>query len=75
MEQTAENMSKKARKGRSFLRQLRLSHGLQVQAVAKAVGVHQSYMVLLEKKQRQPSIDVAKKLAAFYETTIEELFP
>jgi DNA-binding XRE family transcriptional regulator len=74
MAQTADQMSRKAKKNMTFLRQLRLSHGLQLQEVAKAVGVHQSYMVLIEKKKRQPSIDVAKRLAAFYETTIEELF-
>jgi transcriptional regulator with XRE-family HTH domain len=74
MSQTAHQLDQKTNKKMSFLRRLRLSHGLQVFVVAKAVGVTQSHLSLLENRRRKPSIDVAKRLAKFYETTVDELF-
>jgi len=74
MAQTARQLEKLRRKGDSVLKQYRLRHGLQVQAVALVCGLDQSYLSLLERGKRTPSLAVARKLAKFYETTVEELF-
>lgn len=42
--------------------------------VARAVGIDQSFLSLLEKGRRRPSDEVAKRLARFYEVSVEELF-
>lgn len=57
------------------LRRSRTRFGLSQFAVAEMVGVEPSFMSLLEAGKRKPSLDVAQRLAKFYETTVEELFP
>lgn len=54
---------------------LRRLRGLSPQwEVARAVGIDQSFLSLLEKGRRRPSDEVAKRLARFYEVSVEELF-
>lgn len=43
--------------------------------VANSVGISQKHLSKLELGQRTPSMKVAIKLAAFYGSTIENLFP
>ena len=74
---TAKQLAKRGlnKNGRSELKMSRLRHGLQLQAVAAIIDIDYSFLSMLENGKRKPSFDVARKLAKFYETTIEELFP
>ena len=57
----------------SLLRQLRGS--LPQYEVAAIIGIDQPLLCLLEQGRRQPSPEVARKLAKFYEVPIERIFP
>ena len=43
--------------------------------VAEALGIQQSHLSQLEAGRRTPSMALARQMAAFYGTTIEDLFP
>jgi DNA-binding XRE family transcriptional regulator len=75
MAHTASQLERKRKKGDSALKQHRLRHGLQVQSVAAVIEIDQSFLSLLENRKRKPSLNVARKLAKFYETSVEDLFP
>lgn len=52
----------------------RTKNKLSQKDVAKAVQMSTSYYGMLEVGKRKPSLEVAHKLAMFYETTIEKIF-
>lgn len=43
--------------------------------VSKELGISQKYLSKLELGQRVPSLKVALKIATFYNTSVELLFP
>lgn len=42
--------------------------------IAKHCGVTERYIRMLDKKERSPSMEVAKKIADFLDESIEEIF-
>ena len=52
---------------RKWLKQKRLNKKLKHEDVAKAVGIHRAYYTMIESGYRDPSVDVAKKIAAILE--------
>jgi len=53
----------------------RIEAGLRLAEAAPAIGIDISYLCLLENHKRNITLDMAKKLAKFYGTTIQEIFP
>ena len=49
---------------RKWLKQLRLKQCLNHEDVANAANIHRAYYTMIEGGHRNPSVDVAKKIAA-----------
>ena len=56
------------------LRVLRAVKALTQEDLAKALGVSRQTINAIEKGKYNPSLDLAFKMAAYFETTIEEIF-
>ena len=56
------------------IRVLRAVKGLTQEALAQALGVSRQTINAIEKGKYNPSLDLAFKMAAYFETTIEEIF-
>lgn len=63
------------RKNLTALRIARNKQSLLMKDVAKALGMTEGHLSVLETGKTSPTITTAHKLAKFYGTTIEELFP
>jgi transcriptional regulator with XRE-family HTH domain len=48
---------------RAVIRRYREQKGLSEEALAEAAGVHHTYVGLVERGKRKPTLDVAEKLA------------
>ncbi len=57
------------------LKDMRKSRNLTVKEVAKAIGITQPALTRIENGHRNPSMNVAFKLANFFGVSIEDLFP
>lgn len=57
----------------AVVRRRRLASGLSQEALAEAAGLHFTYISLLERGKRAPTIVVVKKLAAALGTTMTEM--
>ena len=72
-------MSLRHRNGRwntmNRLKDIRKAKKLTVNEVAKAIGITQPALTHIENGHRNPSIQVAFKLANFFGVSIEDLFP
>lgn len=55
--------------------ELRNKKGLTHEDVAKAIGISRSHYGLIENGNRNPSFEVALRLAKFFKVSIKELFP
>jgi transcriptional regulator with XRE-family HTH domain len=55
------------------VRRRRQAAGLSQEALADAAGLHRTYISLLERGMRMPSIEVVRKLAGALETTMASL--
>jgi putative transcriptional regulator len=53
---------------------LRAVKGITQEDLAQALGVSRQTINAIEKGKYNPSLDLAFKLAAYFETTIEEIF-
>lgn len=52
------------------------ARGKKTQAVISAeIGITQKYLSKLELGQRNPSLKIAIKIASYYGTSVERLFP
>lgn len=58
----------------SALRDLRLTYGLSLAAVAQEIGITKSSLSRIELAWSNASVITAIRLARFYETTVEDLF-
>ena len=56
------------------IRVLRAVKGLTQEALAQALGVSRQTINAIEKGKYNPSLDLAFKMAAYFETTIEDIF-
>lgn len=56
------------------IRVLRAVKALTQEDLAKALGVSRQTINAIEKGKYNPSLDLAFKMAAYFETTIEEIF-
>jgi putative transcriptional regulator len=56
------------------IRVLRAVKGLTQEYLAQALGVSRQTINAIEKGKYNPSLDLAFKMAAYFETTIEEIF-
>lgn len=56
------------------LKELRIEKGLTQEEVAKAIGISTSYYGMIEIGRRKSTLKVAKKIANFYEKTIDDIF-
>lgn len=61
-------------KERTKLIELRNNKDLKQKHIAKAVEITTSYYGMIEQGVRTPTLEVAKKIADFFETTVEDLF-
>lgn len=59
---------------RKNLKKTRLSLGLDVCSVAKTLGISESHYYKIEAGMRNPNMELAKKIATLYNSTIEDLF-
>ncbi|MGF7431058.1 helix-turn-helix transcriptional regulator [Thermoanaerobacterium thermosaccharolyticum] len=60
---------------RHKLIELRNKNNMTHEDVAKAIGISRSYYGFIENGTRNPSYNVATKLASLYHSTLKELFP
>lgn len=52
------------------------ARGVKTQTdVSAEIGISQKYLSKLELGQRTPSLKIAVKIAAYYERSVENLFP
>jgi transcriptional regulator with XRE-family HTH domain len=58
----------------STLKHLRTSRGLRLKDVASQMGTDTGNLSRIEAGKQAPSIHLARKLAAFYSVTLEEVF-
>ena len=58
----------------NIIRVLRAVKALTQEDLAKALGVSRQTINAIEKGKYNPSLDLAFKMAAYFETTIEEIF-
>lgn len=58
----------------STLKHLRTSRGLRLKDVASEMGTDIGNLSRIESGKQAPSIHLARKLAAFYAITLEEVF-
>ena len=58
----------------STLKHLRTSRGLRLKDVAVQMGTDTGNLSRIETGKQAPSIHLARKLAAFYSVTLEEVF-
>jgi len=56
------------------IRVLRAVKELTQEELAQALGVSRQTINAIEKGKYNPSLDLAFKMAAYFETTIEEIF-
>ena len=56
-----------------LVRRRRQAAGLSQEALADAAGLHRTYISLLERGMRMPSIEVVQKLAGALQTTMASL--
>jgi transcriptional regulator with XRE-family HTH domain len=57
----------------TLVRRRREAAGVSQEALAAKAGLHRTYISLLERGQRMPSIEVVRKLAAALDTTMASL--
>ncbi|WP_243186750.1 helix-turn-helix transcriptional regulator [Clostridium intestinale] len=56
------------------LLQYRTCNNLKQKEVAKAVGVSTSYYGMIETGVRNPNLEIAHKIAKYFNTSIENIF-
>jgi putative transcriptional regulator len=57
------------------LKTLRKKHGLTQEELAKKMNVARTTIMMIEAGKMTPSFEKADKIACFFDTPIEEIFP
>lgn len=78
---TADELEKYIEKSRNkkYLRKQKLKAyrgncGLLIEEAATLLGISKTYLVKIENGEKDPTLDLALKIAKFYKTTVDELF-
>lgn len=78
---TADELEKYIEKSRNekYLRKQKLKAyrencGLLIDEVATLLGISKTYLVKIENGEKDPTLELALKIAKFYKTTVDELF-
>lgn len=76
LSENASGVESKGRKARRLdkLMAIRMCKGLRQQDVAIGVGITTSYYGMIEQGVRLPQLQVAYKLARFFNMSIEDIF-
>lgn len=53
---------------------LRGSRNLTQDDVARAIGITRAYYGMIESGRREPSLEIARRIAEYFDTTVEALF-
>lgn len=56
------------------LEEIRKEHGLKQEDLGKALGVSRQTVISLEKGKYNPSINLAFKIARYFQLSIEDIF-
>lgn len=56
------------------LKAFRDNCGLLVEEAANFLGISKTYLVKIENGEKDPTLELALKIAKFYKTTVDELF-
>lgn len=59
---------------REKLRELRIKKGLKQKEMAEILNISRSFYGLIETGKRNPTLSLAKKIATFFNKSIDELF-
>jgi putative transcriptional regulator len=59
---------------KNYLLEMRQTRGLTQQELGDWIGVSRQTIISIETGRYNPSLDLAHRLAVFFETKIEELF-
>jgi putative transcriptional regulator len=59
---------------RNTLRELRTERGWSQQELGEALGVSRQAVIALETERHDPSLDLAYRIAAVFELTVEQIF-
>ena len=65
---------KKPKKKMTELRRVRVNQNLTQKEVAEALDITAEYLSLIELEKRTPSLELAIKLAKFYEVSLDHIF-
>lgn len=56
------------------MRAYRDNCGLLIDEAATLLGISKTYLVKIENGEKDPTLELALKIARFYKTTVDELF-
>lgn len=59
---------------RKYLQKLRKEKNLTQQEVAKELGVATVFYGMIERGERNPTLELARKIAILFNSTIDEIF-
>ena len=78
---TANELEKYIKKSREekYLRKQKLrayreNCGLLIEEAATLLGISKTYLVKIENGEKDPTLELALKIARFYKTTVDDLF-
>ena len=78
---TANELEKYIKKSREekYLRKHKMrayrdNCGLLIEEAATLLGISKTYLVKIENGEKDPTLELALKIAKFYKTTVDELF-
>ena len=78
---TADELEKYIEKSRNekYLRKQKMrayreNCGLLIDEAATLLGISKTYLVKIESGEKDPTLELALKIAKFYKTTVDELF-
>lgn len=58
----------------NHLKDHRIKQSMSQQALGHKLGIHKDYVSMIERGARTPGFKLAKRMADFFDTTVDELF-
>lgn len=59
---------------RTLLRKLRKDNGITQQQIAEILNITPVFYGMIERGQRNPTLELAKEIADFFNKTVDEIF-